>query len=140
MIRNGNNSDIDRINELGLLLNNNFSKTYNLNDYFKNKNYKILVNVDKNINGFLIFYNNLDNLELEAIVVDINKRKQGIGSTLLEYLINYSEKEKKSIILEVASNNEVALNLYKKNGFKIINIRKKYYNNQIDAYMMKRVI
>jgi len=140
MIRIANNGDIERINELGLSLNKNFSITYNLNDYLENDKYIILVSYDQNVNGFLIAYNNLDNIELEAIVVDINKRKEGIGSTLLEYLINYAKREEKSILLEVASNNTEALNLYKKDDFKIINIRKNYYNNQIDAYMMKRVI
>lgn len=40
-----------------------------------------------------------------------------------------------NITLEVAVNNKSALNLYKKLGFKIVTIRKNYYENS-DGYLM----
>ena len=50
----------------------------------------------------------------------------------MEYLINISER----ILLEVRCDNNNAIKLYKKYNFKIINIRKKYYDN-MDAYVME---
>lgn len=139
MIRNATEKDIEDIYKLGILLNQNFSNTYNINDYLKNHNYIILVNGYDRINAFLIVYKNLDFFELEAIAVDSNIRRQGIASSLISYFIKHYTNDKDIILLEVAVNNIGAVNLYKNFDFKVINTREKYYNN-IDAYVMKKVI
>lgn len=139
MIRKAIKEDIININELGKLLHDNFEKTYLLNDYILNNNYIILVNEENEINGFIILYKNIDYYELETIVIKNEFRNQGIGTNLLNYFIkNYCKKED-IIFLEVSVENKTAIKLYKKFDFEIINIRKKYYNN-IDAYVMKKVI
>lgn len=139
MIRKANLKDINFINNLGIQINNNFEKTYNIKDYLNNEKYIILVNELNNIiNGLLIIYNNVDNFELEIIVVDNEYRNRGIAGNLLNYFFENLGKNKE-IILEVAVNNIKAIKLYKKNKFEIINVRKKYYKN-IDAYVMKRVV
>ena len=138
MIRIGTIEDIEDINRLGIIFESNFLKTYNVKEYLNNPNYIILLNVDDIVNGLLIVYKNIDYYELEAIVVDPEYRNKGIGNNLMNYFINnYVTNE--DIILEVAVNNEKAINLYKKNGFEIINIRKKYYKD-CDAFVMKRVV
>jgi len=139
MIRIANINDIDYINKLGKVFNSNFKNTYNIVEYLKNPNYIILVNEDECINAFIIVYKNIDYYELEAIIVDNNSRNKGIASNLINYLINCYLKKCDSILLEVAVNNDAAINLYKKFSFKIIHIRKHYYNG-IDAYVMKKVI
>lgn len=49
-------------------------------------------------------------------------RKRGIMSKMLSYMINFYKKEKKRVLhLEVRYNNNDAIRLYKKFGFKIIN-------------------
>lgn len=138
MIRFAIKKDIPDINRLGIILNKNFIKTYDIDNYLSNDNYLIVVNEDEIINGLLIAYKNLDYWELEVIVVDPNYRRQGIANRLLSELIKkYSQG--KDILLEVADNNEPAIELYLKNNFQKINIRNKYYNG-IDAYVMKRVV
>ena len=73
------------------------------------------------------------------IVIKKEKRKQGIGSLLLEKLISISkELEAISITLEVNCNNLPAINLYKKFDFQEVGSRKKYYNNTDDALIMTR--
>ena len=42
------------------------------------------------------------------------------------------------ITLEVASKNIAAINLYEKFGFEIVNVRKNYYPDGDDAYLMAR--
>lgn len=138
MIRFAEVNEIEDINRLGVVFESNFLKTYHIKDYLNNPNYIILVNKDEIINGLLIVYKNIDYYELEAIVVDPDYRKRGIGNSLINFFVdNYVNSE--DILLEVAVNNINAINLYKKNGFEIINIRKKYYKD-IDAYVMKRVV
>jgi len=137
MIRRALNKDVSLIRNIGKQYKNNFEKTYDIENYINNENYVILVNEDDFVNAFLIVYKNIDLFELELIVVDRDFQKRGIASNLINYLINnYINNE--SIILEVAVNNKVAIKLYEKFDFKLINIRKKYYDQKIDAYVMKR--
>lgn len=88
--------------------------------------------------GFAGILINVDVVEVMNIVVRKNCRRKGIGKKLLEEIIKLSkETNLDSLILEVNCKNEPAINLYKKNGFKRIGIRKKYYNNIDDAIIMK---
>lgn len=138
MIREGKLEDLTKINELGTKLLPNFIATYNIKDYLTNEKYLILVSDDMNINAFLIVLKNIDAYEIEAIYVDNNYRRQGIATKLLNFFEEHYLNKDDVILLEVAVNNENAINLYKKFGFNIINTRHKYYKN-IDAYVMKKV-
>jgi len=140
MIRIANINDIEDINKIGNEFKNNFERTYNLKNYLSSDNYIILVNDEEFINAFMIVYKNVDQYELEMIVVDKNFYKRGIATRMIQYFLNDYLKKNESVILEVAVNNLKALNLYKKFNFEVINIRKKYYNNITDAYVMKKVI
>lgn len=139
MIYKAVKDDISAIIELGKLLNDNFENTYLIDNYIDDKNYIILVNKSDKINGFLIVYKNIDYYELEIIVVSSECRNKGIATKLLNYFTNNYCKINDEIFLEVSCENTNAINLYKKIGFDIINIRKKYYGS-IDAYIMKKVI
>lgn len=137
MIRKANKKDITRINELGLKLHDNFEKLFNIEKEIDNPISILLVSDDNLlVNAFLYAQEFADNIDLLSIIVDNNYRSLGIGSNLINYLIN---EYNKPIILEVASTNKIALKLYEKFGFKVINIRKNYYQND-DAYVMKRGI
>jgi len=72
--------------------------------------------------GFISFYaNDYKNLisYLTLIVVDDEYRGRKIGQLLLDKFIEVSiERRMKKAKLEVHENNLVAINLYKKNGFK----------------------
>lgn len=67
--------------------------------------------------------------------VDNLFRNQKFGTKLMDYIINKYSNYK--FLLEVSINNYIAIKLYENMNFKIINIRKKYYND-IDAYVMER--
>ena len=139
MIREAEYKDINELNKLGIELIPNFLKTYELNNYINNSNYVVLIYEEDNIEAFLLIRNNFDFYEIEALYVNEKYRKKGIASKLLTFFLdNYSKKDEE-IILEVNTNNEPAINLYKKFAFFVINTRKKYYNNE-DAFVMKRVV
>lgn len=128
-------NDLEKIKYLGLLINNNFDKVNNIEDLIKNK--KIIGYYDNdNLVGFLIYDKLYEIIDLLYIVVEPIYRRKNIGSTLIKYLIDNNIFEK--IMLEVRCDNVNAIKLYKKFNFKIINIRKKYYDN-IDAYVMEMI-
>lgn len=133
LIREYNDSDIPFITFLGRGIDNNFS--FKLNNVSK-----CFVYDDLSIIGFIIADIYDDRAEIIDVAVNVNDRKKGIGSKLLEYVINLcKEKGCKSITLEVKYNNVPAIELYKKYDFKVISVRKKYYENgTIDAHLMFR--
>ncbi len=79
----------------------------------------------------------VDEINIMNIVVKKGMRKLGIGSSLLDFIIDYAKEHSySSITLEVNENNIPAINLYKKYNFKQVGIRKKYYNNTDNAILM----
>lgn len=140
MISKATLEDKESIIKLGKTFIDNFSNTYNIEEYLNNNNYIILINKEnKLLKGFLIIYKNIDYYELELIIVDKEYRKQGIATSLLEQFFNTYCTSNDIVFLEVSCENETAINLYTKFNFITINKRKKYYGN-IDAYVMKKVI
>lgn len=76
-------------------------------------------------------------VQLMNIVVRKDRRGEGIGKKLLQKIIEISRETGLEILtLEVNSKNVIAGSLYEKAGFKVVGIRKKYYNNTDDAILM----
>lgn len=135
MVNNCNISDIEKIKYLGNLINENFRKVNDLEKLIKDC--KIIGYYENNnLIGFLIYEQLYEVIDLLYIVVEPIYRRKGIASKLITYLIENKDYEK--IMLEVRCDNSNAIKLYKNFNFKIINIRKKYYNN-IDAYVMEMI-
>ncbi len=61
------------------------------------------------------------------ICVDPAVQKQGVGSKLLEHMIELATSKAETIFLEVRPSNKAAISLYEKRGFNEIGIRKGYY-------------
>ena len=96
-------------------------------------------NTDNTIVGFAGLKTILDEADIINIVVKKDFRHNGIGSILLENLINYSKNmNMKTITLEVNENNLSAIRLYDKFSFDKLGIRKKYYNGESDAIIMSK--
>ena len=91
--------------------------------------------INSNLVGFLDYSIIYERLEINYIFVKEEYRRKNIAYTLLKYIIDNYNYE--NITLEVNVNNNKAINLYQKLGFKIIAIRPKYYNG-IDGYLMER--
>ena len=138
MIREATVMDIPRINELGELLNENFSNLYKINEMLNDGYSKVIVYEKNNlVVGFIsatIFY---DTCDILSLVVDTDYRHKMVASNLLTYLISECGEGLKLVTLEVATHNLPAINLYEKFGFEIVHKREKYYKND-DAYLMAR--
>ncbi len=136
MIRDISIDDKNRYYELGSQINKNFNRVNDLSKIIDNKLQSIKVyELENNIVGFIEILDLKDEINIINIIVDKSHRRKKIGSQLLEYVIKSNQY--KRFILEVKTNNEAAINLYKKFGFEKKGIRKGYYNG-VDAITMVR--
>lgn len=136
MIRELKNTDIEELTKLLINYDKNIENHFNFSYYLSNDIYSQYVYVinDKIVGYVLITV--IDTLvEIHLLYVDNLFRNKKFGTKLMDYIINkYSNYR---FLLEVSINNYIAIKLYENMNFKIINIRKKYYND-IDAYVMER--
>ena len=95
----------------------------------------IYTNENKTI-GFIIFDLNkeIDLIHIKSIAIDKNERRKGYAKSI----INYLQKLYNTITLYVQKGN-TAIELYKKCGFKQIEINEDYYSTLDEkcAYLMK---
>ena len=119
---------------------NNFDEKFYL-EYIKNQRVVVAEN-QKNIVGYILFNQILDEAEIYKIVVSKEFRKKQIAFKIVEFLLDELKKnDVKKIFLEVRKSNIPAISLYKKCGF--INIREiiDYYTNpKEDGIMMLKEV
>lgn len=111
-----------------------------LKDDFKIKNSEYIVAKENDeVIGFAGIKIVLDNADIMNIAVRTDKRNLGIGSLLLQKLMELASTSSCSTMtLEVNENNIFAIRLYEKYNFKRIALRKKYYNNTDNAVIMQK--
>ena len=132
MIRFSKKEDTIYLNKLLIETKSSYNKS-NQNPFCK-----CIVSDDTNIKGALFFEEIYERIDIDYIIVSNIYRRKGIGSKLLEYLIDYcKEKSISNITLEVNENNIAAINLYKKYGFEVAATRKNYYK-EADGLLMIR--
>ena len=134
--------NLDHFNEIKKVLISEFDDFWNenlLKEELENENSKYIVAIKNNeIVGFAGVKYNFDNcVEVMNIVTRKNKRRNGIGKILIDNIKKIAKEfcvEK--ICLEVNEKNLPAINLYQKNGFKQVGVRKQYYDGKFDAILM----
>ena len=90
---------------------------------------------DKEIIGFAVCRETLDNIHILSIAIKKANRKEGLGTKILDFI----KSKNKNISLYVHTINDVALSFYKKNSFIISDILFGYYEtfeDEKDAYKM----
>ena len=76
----------------------------------------------------------VDELHITVIATDPQRRRQGLGSTLLQKLLQRARQLGAAhATLEVASDNDSAIALYARYGFQTAGRREKYYRDGGDA-------
>lgn len=92
------------------------------------------------IAGYAIAWIVADELQLNSIAVSKLFRRNGIGTKLLQKLVeNDNCMNCNSILIEVRKNNFEAVIFYKTEGFEITGCRKNYYMDD-DALLMEKKI
>ena len=112
---------------------------YELNE---NKFAHLAVILNNNVvAGFYDYWHTFDSATISQIAVEPMYQRHQFGSKLLEEIIKDCQAKKvRTITLEVRKNNEKAVNLYQKYGFKTSLVKEKYYSNGDDAlYMIKEL-
>jgi ribosomal protein S18 acetylase RimI-like enzyme len=142
VVRNAYYNDLSSIQQCNM---KNLPIYYNIYDYylflFQSNQYKLIVaTIDNNIVGYLLGEYQDKNFHILSIAVNPNYRRMSIGTKLIRYIIQNTNKE--SITLFVHVNNKSAISFYMKNGFTVIKLLDNYYNGQLndtsqDAYIMK---
>ncbi len=87
--------------------------------------------------GYILIEDMNDTINIIDVFIEEKYRNKGYASKILEYLFNYYKDRNVRYMLEVRIDNKIAIHLYEKHNFKIIHIRKKYYNG-VDALIMER--
>ena len=129
--------DLEIIEEIGMKSLPIYYGSKHLHIIFNNPNYllhKFLYN--SSIIGFIICkYTETDNIHIMSISILDTYRQHGYGSKLINYLKGFNT----SLTLNVQEINTSAIKFYKKNGFKIIEQKKNYYDtlDESDALYMK---
>jgi [ribosomal protein S18]-alanine N-acetyltransferase len=93
---------------------------------------------ENSVIGYAGMWKVFDEGHITNVAVHPEFRGSGVGSMLIEKLLEIAEKEEiKSLTLEVRKSNQAALCLYKKFGFEVEGVRKAYYaDNGEDAIIM----
>lgn len=134
MIREYKDDDILSIGYIGNQIKKDFIKVFNIKELNKNVE-NIYVYEQKNkIIGFIHISKSFEIVDIINIAVDLDYQRKGIAMQLINYIIDTLKPER--ILLEVRRSNQKAINLYEKCLFKVINIRKNYYESE-DALVME---
>ena len=129
----------DRIQEVEELFPDVFNIESIKSDLENNPFSHYLVYLDNNrILGFINYYEIYDRVEIANFNVLDSYQNKGIGNKLIKKVIELS-KDKVNITLEVRSDNDKAIHIYEKNGFKKVAIRKNYYND-VDGILMEMIL
>ena len=94
---------------------------------------------DSEVVGFALVRCVSDEAELLFIVVATSHRCSGLGTMLLESLLEELGKRGiRTLFLEVSAANRAAQNLYEKLGFERIGLRERYYSDGTSALVLSK--
>ncbi len=89
----------------------------------------------------ILLRSSIFNARIYSLNVHPDYRRAGIGSQLMDSAEKFAkEKDFRTITLEVGTNNKAAQNLYKKKGFFVDRIIRKYYKNGKDAFHLTKIL
>lgn len=104
--------------------------------------YVTIVMDDDYLRGFLVARNLGPEWEIENIVITEEAQRQGLGSRLVQELLDRAQAQAaQAVFLEVRESNLAACGLYSKLGFVESGRRKSYYGNPPeDALLYKKIV
>lgn len=132
-------ADLDAISPTLISDFDDFYNISTLKSELENENSQYFIaKYNNEIVGFAGIWKSVDEAHITDIVVKKDFRKLGIGSLLLEHLINISKSLENinALTLEVNEENIPAQNLYKKYNFLTVGMRKNYYGLNKNAIIM----
>jgi len=146
-LTNFREASIEDIPQIIEIMNRGYHQNWDSN-YYKNliidgNSFAYVLSLNEVIIGFITGKKSRDICDIYMIIIDIKYRRQGFANLLLSKTISaLSDLKIIEFFLEVAENNNQAINLYQKNGFIAVNRRIGYYkisNENIDAIVYRLV-
>jgi len=134
-------SDLEKIIEIEK---NSFpqpwSKAYFKKIYKEHPNDFMVAELSGKVAGYILGYVKPNRSgSIGTLAVTRRYRRQGIGKQLVNLIMQrMKQKDIKEISLHTRKKNRIANSFHKKVGFRTIEIIKKYYPNNEDAYLMRR--
>ena len=135
------NLQINNADEFG----NNIWSRIEINDLIKKMGFYSTIFLEKKkVEGFGMFLEVQNYLDLYSLFVSPMYRKRGIATNIIDRAVNHCKKKNlRKIILEVNEKNTKALNFYTRKSFIETGRRKNYYQlreNYFDAILMEMKI
>jgi len=98
----------------------------------------LIISNDNTVVAYTVFWIIEDEIHIANLAVKETFRKVGIASWIIDIIFSIAEVNNTNVMhLEVRKSNIKAINLYQKFGFKIVGIRKNYYETEKeDAILM----
>lgn len=91
--------------------------------------------------GFILSDENPPLAHIISLDVAETHRRQGVGSALLGKLeSNLAKRGVRTILLETSIESEAAIAFWKRHGYRIEAVLKRYYLGRIDAYEMRKLM
>jgi len=101
----------------------------------------LVADIEDRIAGYIGAWRVLDEGHITNLAVDTDWRRQGLGRRLLDSMETQLYREgTRRVTLEVRVSNEPALSLYRRQGYRERGVRKRYYQDNEDAYIMWKVM
>jgi len=93
----------------------------------------------KRVAGFVLSEENPPLAHIITLDVAEAHRRQGVGSAMLvELEKNFVRRGIRTVLLETAIDNEAAVAFWKRHGYRVEAILKRYYLGRLDAYEMRK--
>jgi ribosomal protein S18 acetylase RimI-like enzyme len=93
------------------------------------------------IAGFILTEENPPLAHIITLDVAVTHRRHGVGSALLvESEKNLALRGVRTILLETAIDNKGAVAFWKRHGYRIEAVLKRYYLGRLDAYEMRKIL
>jgi len=135
LVRIEEDSNLIEDPDFGVLKTNNGWKEQEFIDYVRKKNTSIYIcQVSNTIIGFIAFAKEDDFLIINKLVIDPVLRKNGFGSTLLNFVENLNFSK---IIAYVKENDMESITFFKNRGFKG-KLKFDYFGKDKDAIVFER--
>ena len=115
----------------------------NILEYISNPIWNFFVaKAGENVLGYISFTKILDECQIVNVAVSPDTRKMGIGTLLIEKLLEYCKKnEVCKLFLEVRVSNIPAIKLYENFGFSAVGVSKNHYSLPTeDALLMNLIL
>jgi ribosomal-protein-alanine N-acetyltransferase len=132
---------LEQLDEIGSIETESFRYPWSKNAFTweinSNMTLSMVGMIDKKVAGYFVLWMAYDEMHLGNIAVAKRWRRRGVGEKMMKWLLQEARRRNVTrLTLEVRTCNYPAIALYKKFGFREVALRKRYYPEGVDAYLM----